>query len=86
MKDNFILGVLAGSVFPALAYLLTNFSDLQANLFPDKPIGFYVIAALFNLVAVRFLYRGGYQKLAKGMVLATFAGMLLLVFLLRIKI
>ncbi|NGF57581.1 hypothetical protein G5B00_13765 [Parapedobacter sp. SGR-10] len=86
MKNNFIVGVLLGSVFPVLAYLLTTYTELQKTFFEQKPITIYVLAAVVNLIAVRFIYRSGRENTAKGIVLVTFLAMVLMVFVLRIKV
>ena len=85
-KDSFILGTLIGAVAPIVAYLLSTFSSLQQSIFPDKPIAMYVFAAVINLIVVRFTYRAGYEKLAKGIVLITFLAMILLIFGTKLKV
>ncbi len=86
MKNNVLLGVLLGAIFPLLAYVLTTFTELQRTLFSQKPIALYVMAAVVNLVAVRFIYRSGRENTAKGIVLVTFLAMVLMVVVLRIKV
>lgn len=79
MKDNVGAGIVLGAICPLIAFLLTNFTEVAAVAFPQKPIGIYVIAAAINLIAVRFIYRRGQQATAKGMVLITFLAMLAMV-------
>lgn len=67
---------MAGIVFPAIAYLLTS-SPLQAWV-SDKPLGFYAVAALVNLILVRYLYRNNGEKTAQGIILITFVAVLVL--------
>lgn len=86
MKNSFILGVVLGAIFPLLAYVLTTQTGLQQSLFMQKPIAFYVLAAVLNLVAVRFIYRSGREATAKGILLVTFLAMILMVFALKIKV
>lgn len=86
MKDSFWLGGLAGVVAPMLAYIISNYTSLQTFFFADKPIAIYVIAALINLIIVRFTYRGGKESFAKGMIFVTFVAMLVLVVTTKLKI
>lgn len=83
MKNNFVLGVALGIIFPLLAYFVTTFTTIQTSLFAHKPIVLYVVAATINLVAVRFLYRKGKEATANGVVLATFLAMIILIVLMR---
>lgn len=83
MKNNLALGVALGVIFPLLAYLATTFTTIQTSLFAHKPIALYVIAATINLIGVRFLYRGGREATANGVVLATFLAMIILIVLVR---
>ncbi|WP_164110043.1 MULTISPECIES: hypothetical protein [Sphingobacterium] len=86
MKDSFWLGGLVGVAAPALAYILSNYTSLQTSFFVDKPIAIYVIAALINLITVRFTYRGGKETFAKGIIFVTFIAMLILVVTAKLKI
>ena len=86
MRNSFLLGILIGPIFPLLAYGLTTFTELQKIFFAQKPIALYVIAAVINLVAVRFIYRSGRENTAKGIVLVTFLAMVVMVFGLKVKV
>lgn len=86
MKDSIILGIALGAIFPLLAYFISDFTDIGTTYFSQKPIGIYVLAAVANLVAVRFIYRSGREATAKGIVLITFIAMVAMVFLFRIKV
>lgn len=83
MKNNFVLGLALGTIFPLLAYLIQHYSSLQASLFAGKPIALYIFAATINLVAVRFLYRAQKEATGNGIILLTFIAMLVLVILQR---
>lgn len=83
MKNNIVLGMALGVIFPLLAYLATTFTTIQTSLFVYKPIALYVIAATINLIAVRFLYRNGKEATANGVVLATFLAMIVLIVFMR---
>ena len=83
MKNNLFLGVFLGLIFPLLAQLTVLYTHVQTSLFAHKPIAIYVIAAALNLIGVRFLYRGGKEKTANGVILATFLAMIVLIILQR---
>jgi len=86
MKNSFLLGLILGIISPALAYYLTEFTELQLQLFPTKPAGFYVLAATINLVSAWISHKKGFDKIATGLILATFLGMLWLIFTKNISI
>ncbi len=80
MKNNLLIGFVLGLIFPVLAFVLTKHTDIQMQLFPDKPTGLYVIAGAINLMSCYVCYKKGLDKVGNGFVLATFLGMLLMVF------
>lgn len=85
-KDSFFIGTGIGLIAPILAYLAMTYTTLQQSFFADKPIALYVIAALINLIIVRFTYRAGKESVAKGVVLITFLVMILLIILTKLKV
>lgn len=78
-RDSFVLGCIIGLVFPAIAHAVTTNGTMGAFV-SNKPLSLYVAAALINLIAVRYGYRNGYQKSAQGIIFATFAATLVLLF------
>lgn len=86
MKDSFWKGGLVGIIAPILAYILTEYTAIQQSFFDEKPIAIYVIAAVINLVLVRFSFRAGHESFAKGIVLVTFIAMLILLVISRFKV
>ncbi|QBQ42800.1 hypothetical protein E2P86_17295 [Sphingobacterium psychroaquaticum] len=82
MRNSFWLGLLIGSVFPGIAYLLTQYSTVATSLFEGKEIGFYVLAVAINLFLVRLFYRRDTQqdKVAKGIVFVTFIALILFLY------
>ncbi|WP_156307544.1 hypothetical protein [Sphingobacterium endophyticum] len=86
MKNSVLVGFLLGLIFPLLAFILMRYTDVQSQLFPDKPTGLYVIAAAINLVGCWISYKKEMDKFGNGLVLATFLGMMLLVFTKNISI
>lgn len=77
-KDSLVFGCLIGLVFPAVAHLLTKGGGL--DIFSGRPLALYVIAALLNLMLIRYGYRNAYEKSAQGIILVTFAATLILLF------
>ena len=76
MKARFLYGLILGLLLPAIAYLLTNYTHIIADMMPQKPLGLYVLALAGNMVGVWYLYRHNGEELGKGIVLATFLSML----------
>lgn len=85
-KDTLFTGILLGTAAPLLAYLIKTYTNLQQSYFTDKPMAIYIIAAVINLIAVRFAYRQGKHSIAKGIVLITFIAMLVLIFFTKLKV
>ena len=78
MKNNFFIGIALGLLAPLAAWLISDFTTLQAQLFPSKTIAFYLIALTINLIAIRYFYRKDrdLEKLAKGILFISFLSML----------
>jgi len=74
--NSFVFGCLLGMIFPAAAYLLT--CSPANTLINGKPLGFYAVAALINLLLVRHFFRSDGEQTAKGIILATFVAVLAL--------
>jgi Ca2+/H+ antiporter len=85
-RNSYLAGELVGVIAPGFAYIISTYTTLQQSLFSDKPIAFYVIAAVINLIIVRFSFRAGQDKFAKGIVLITFLAMLVLIFATKLKV
>lgn len=87
MKNSFLLGLLLGAISPLLAYGLTNYTALAQQWFPSKPFAFYVVAAGINLLLMRIFFRKEtpQDKLAKGILLTTFLGMLLCLYFFKLQ-
>lgn len=79
MKNTVFLGILLGVICPALAFVLTRYSNIPAQLFPDKPTALYILAAGVNLICCYICYKKDLEKTGNGFVLITFLGMLLMV-------
>lgn len=79
MRNNFWIGIALGLIAPLLAWLLSDYTALQAQLFPGKKMSFYLIALAINLLGIRYFFRkdGNQDQLAKGLMLLSFLAMLL---------
>jgi hypothetical protein len=77
-KDSIITGVLIALIFPVIAwgaaYLLRN----QAYII-GRPAIPYLVAIAFNLILIRLLQKKDMDKTSRGIMLATFVVMLLVV-------
>lgn len=78
-RNNFIFGILLGVVAPLVAHLFSLFTD-WAKLIGGKEISLYVIAALLNLLLVRYYYRNTMESTARGLILITFLATIVLIF------
>jgi len=85
-KDSLLAGVIIGAIAPLVAYLAMTYTTFQQSFFQDKPIALYVIAAVINLIIIRFAYRADNTSTAKGVVLITFLAMLILIFIMKLKV
>lgn len=86
MKNSILMGFLLGILAPIAAFLLMRYTDVQMQVFPDKPTALYVIAAAINLVSCWICYKQERDKIGNGLVLATFVGMMILVLTKNIQI
>lgn len=64
---------------PVAAHLLSQFTT-WARILGGKEISLYVIAALLNLLLVRYYYRNEMEKTGRGVVLITFVATIILIF------
>lgn len=81
MKRNHIsFGLLLGSLAPLLAYVISHFNLTGIDL-GEKKMTFYVLAALVNLLLVRYYYRNEMSNTARGIILITFLGAIGVLFL-----
>lgn len=79
MGNNIYLGMLIGAVSPLIAFLLTLYTN-WGTLLTNKPVGLYVLAAVINLLLLRFYYKRDQENTARGVILVTFIGVMVLIF------
>ncbi|UIR55719.1 hypothetical protein LZQ00_15795 [Sphingobacterium sp. SRCM116780] len=86
MKNNLGLGLLLGAIAPAVAYLLATYTQIVQTWTPQKPMMIYGVAVFINLIAMRFLFKGGKDAVAKGILMITFIATILYIFTNRLSI
>ncbi|WP_257669356.1 hypothetical protein [Parapedobacter tibetensis] len=80
MKINhFLFGCIIGLLAPTAAHLLTLFTSWNMVI-GNKSLSLYVIAALINLLLMRFFYRNALEQSARGVILITFVAAMVLLF------
>ncbi|WP_262248892.1 hypothetical protein [Parapedobacter soli] len=77
-QNSFFWGGVLGAITPTVACLLKVFSPLGATM---HPLSLYVIAAVVNLLLIRFFYRRELDRTARGLLLVTFVALLFLIIL-----
>ncbi|SEL79277.1 hypothetical protein SAMN05421740_11063 [Parapedobacter koreensis] len=85
-RNSFPFGCLVGLLAPIVAYVITAWFASFNIIIGGKPLGLYVIAALINLLFVRFFYRNGLERSARGVILVTFVSVLLLIFIEKLSL
>ena len=83
-KNSVLSGLLLGSILPILSWLVFEHISTNIPLIMDKPAVPYFITIGLNLVLLRYCFRNGRDKIANGIMMITFAFMLL-VFILKIN-
>ncbi len=84
-KNPLLSGLGIGLLAPLCAHVLTRFTTLSVP-FGSKQLGLYVIAALINLLVVRYLYWKGLEQAARGVILITFVSAMLLIFTTKLSL
>ena len=82
-KNSVLSGLLLGSILPILSWLVFEHST-NIPLIMDKPAVPYLITIGLNLVLLRYCFRNGRDETANGIMMITFAFMLV-VFILKIN-
>ena len=82
-KDTVGLGLFIGAVLPALSWFVFDYILRNDAIIMNKPGVPYLIAALLNLVLMRYLLKVDKDNTAKGIMMTTFAFMLI-VFIFKI--
>jgi hypothetical protein len=83
-KNSVITGVLLGLVLPFTTWLVFGYLNPGVVLM-NKPAIPYLIALALNLVIIRLCYKKNADQTGKGLMIATFAAMMILLFVLKIK-
>ena len=85
LKNSILMGMLIGLLLPAVAWVLF------ARLYPttvilNKPAIPYLIAIGLNLFMVKLCFKRHADNTGKGVMLATFASMLIMVLILKVRL
>lgn len=78
-KDNLFFGILIGLIAPLIVFLMSRFNLTGIDV-GSKNLSFYVIAALINLLLMRYYYRNEMGNSARGIILITFIGAMAFLF------
>ncbi|TWR27367.1 hypothetical protein FPZ43_12845 [Mucilaginibacter pallidiroseus] len=82
-RDSVGLGLVAGAVLPVLSWFVFDYILQNDAIIMNKPGVPYLIAALLNLLLMRYLLKVDKDNTAKGVMMTTFAFMLV-VFIFKI--
>lgn len=82
-KNSVGTGLVLGSILPVLSWVLFEYILHNDAFIMDKPAVPYLIAVGLNLVLLRYCFRNNMEDTGKGVMMFTFAFMLL-VFLFKI--
>ena len=77
-KDNLVWGLILGVIFPGTAFLLIQSG--MGNIINNNPHTLYGLAALLNLLVLRYYYHFKLTKTAQGVILTTFILAMILAF------
>lgn len=88
MRNSFWLGLLIGIVFPLIAFLLAQYTDILTTVFKGRVIGLYGVALLLNMLLVRQCFRPSLQKdnIGKGIVMISFLALILFLYNYKISV
>lgn len=78
-KDNLFFGILLGLIAPLIAFIMSRFNLTGIDI-GSKNLSFYVIAALVNLLLMRYYYRNEMGNSARGIILITFMATMAVLF------
>lgn len=78
-KDNLFFGILLGLIAPLIAFIMSRFNLTGIDI-GSKNLSFYVIAALVNLLLMRYYYRNEMGNSARGIILITFIATMAVLF------
>ncbi|ASU36426.1 hypothetical protein [Mucilaginibacter xinganensis] len=83
-KNGFFTGVLAGIIFPVIAWITAYYFSYNIYIINKPALPFFVAIAL-NLIMMRILLKKEFDQTARGIMLATFIVMLL-VFIFKVHL
>jgi uncharacterized membrane protein YhdT len=81
-KNNISTGLLAALIFPAITWIIFGYLLKNKVVFMGKPAIPYLVSIAINLFFIKYMFKKGNDQTGTGMILCTFAVMIL-VFLLQ---
>ena len=76
IKNNLLTGLLSALIFPLFAFVVDSLFK-NTIFFLNKPAVPYLVALALNLIALRVCIKKDLDKTARGVMVATFALLLL---------
>ncbi|AMR30174.1 hypothetical protein A0256_01440 [Mucilaginibacter sp. PAMC 26640] len=76
-KNCVAFGLLIGAVMPAITWIVFSLILQNDAIIMDKPAAPYLIATVLNLVLLRYYFKNNMDKTVNGIMIVTFAVMLL---------
>ncbi|MGZ3967892.1 MAG: hypothetical protein ACXVJC_23180 [Mucilaginibacter sp.] len=75
-----ITGLIAGLLLPGFTWFIFGYLLKNHFVIRDKPLIPYLVALALNLLAIKILFKKGVDQTGSGMILSTFAAMLICYF------
>ena len=75
-----ITGLAAGLPLPGITWFIFGYLLKNHIVFRDKPLIPYLVAVGLNLVVIKILFNKGADQTGSGMILSTFAALLICYF------
>jgi len=76
-RNNIGVGLLTGLILPGVAWLIFDLLLKNRTVILNKPAIPYLVAIALNLFAIKYLFKTGRDQTGAGMILCTFAVMVL---------
>ena len=77
-KNNIVTGLLAGAILPLITWFVFGYILQNKVIIHNKPLIPYLAALAVNLFATRFMFNKGYDQTGAGIIVCSFAAMMVL--------
>lgn len=84
-KNSVAFGLFIGAVLPTIAWIIFSLVLQNDAIIMDKPAAPYLIATVLNLVLLRYFFKNNMDKTVSGIMMVTFAVMLL-IFMFKMRV